>query len=227
MLVESSVLGVAEVEAVVVPSDDEEESRARVIKKKARVDVFGQQGKGKKGRKDGNVASSSSHEQGSALTEKSVETSKAAGEGIPDQEKQEKHDSPKSKKNKKRHPLEQPIVDLTDSLPPSPTKDRSVSGTVQDGDQKTVSGRPPSVKDMDKTIPNINHSPQSYSSNLPKSSSKTVSNTAASLLNLSGPLEEVETPSLASPKKKRRRKKKKKKSIAEVAAEEDASASDD
>lgn len=146
-------------EAVVVPSDDEEESRARVVKKKARVDVFGQQGKGKKGRKDGISVPGSSHGLGAITTEKDVETSKAAGKRISDQDT---HASPKGKKNKKRHSLNQPMIDLTGS-PSSPIKGHSLpsasasancsrddvtvaTGTASDGDQKAASGHPPSGK---------------------------------------------------------------------------------
>lgn len=204
-------------DVVVIPSDDEDESRASVVKKKARVDVFAKEGKGKKAKKDAFSGPSTSKAQvtspKASHSNQNVEVAArphtpdpADGERSPSPASRDQA-SPKKKKNKHR------VIDLTESPAPSPRK--TPAEQVADGPSKMSLSANRHEGDVDAN----------RSSSKPDQAKlfKPFGGPPIPLLNLSGPpANTAEDASPASPKKKRRRKKKKKKPVAEIAVDDDS-----
>lgn len=222
-------------DVVVIPSDDEDESRASVVKKKARVDVFAKEGKGKKAKKDAFSGPSTSKAQvtspKASHSNQNVEVAArphtpdpADGERSPSPASRDQA-SPKKKKNKHR------VIDLTESPAPSPRK--TPAEQVADGPSKmSLSGESyGAITCLDTALTEFIANRHEGDVDANRSSSKPdqaklfkpFGGPPIPLLNLSGPpANTAEDASPASPKKKRRRKKKKKKPVAEIAVDDDS-----
>ncbi|PCH41471.1 hypothetical protein WOLCODRAFT_131939 [Wolfiporia cocos MD-104 SS10] len=219
--------------AMAAPSDEEEESRASVVKKKARIDVLSKKPKGNKSR---NMETANSKKASSPMTpvkqevakEQRVAEAPRTPRPVADEEGQQLQPKPSipslslpKKKKKKR--LNETNLTAVDSPIPSTSQQ-----PLKSNPQELKTETPPTIDllgqdEVDAEAAQPVKPPTSL-----RTSAKPFHNAtgqlAFPLLNLRGPSKEAEDAVTASPKKRHRRKKKK---AAVADARADDSDSDD
>lgn len=119
-----------------VPSEDEEESRAGAIKKKAKLDPFAQrsEGKGKKAKKDDLMGATSSAASPVASAKHEAHEEHAhASEVVDVDEADDRDSSPRKKKKKKKKHAKTAIVDMAGSPATVLDKPTSCPGPSEPG----------------------------------------------------------------------------------------------